>query len=193
MCMGTLEKITSYDSLDEEKRLFVDIYLMNFNILRAANKIGVPVGTARCWLKHKDIKLAIQDRKRDIQQKCDITLEECLNELAKIAFYDHKDATKNIVYDEETKMLKIDMEAWEDVDTSAIQEFYIKQDGNGKPYVVFKPYNKLDALKELMNRLEGTNGDKHLHLHMTKDEMGNLSSKENSNVYQQLVQNAMTN
>jgi len=191
--MNTLQKITDYDLLEDEKKLFVDLYLLNLNVIRTANKMGLPLRTAKSWLKHKGIKEAIECRKRDIQQKCDITLEECLNELAKIAFFDHKQVTKNITFDEKTKELKVDMEAWEDMDTSAIEDFYIKQDKDGKPFISFKPYSKLDALKELMNRLEGTNGDKHLHLHMTNEEMSKMNSKENSNTYQQLVHNAMSN
>ena len=153
--------------------------------------MGVSTVTIHNWLKRKDVDAAIQERREEVQQRCDVTLEECLNELAEIAFFDHKSYATGFQTDPSTGKFGVDLDQWENMNTRAISKMEVKVQ-DGVPIFSMQPYNKVEALKELMNRIEGTNGDKHLHLHLKPEDMAKMDSKESSNNYQQLVQNAMT-
>lgn len=189
--MKTLENTTAFDKLSEQHKEFVALYLLTYSPKRVADKMRVHWRTTHEWLKREDVNNAIAEKRDEIQQRCDITVEECLNELSKIAFFDHKDYAKAFKKNPENGEFGVDLKEWDEMDTSAIQEMNIKiQDG--VPIFTMKPYNKLEALKELINRLSGTNGDKHLHLHLKPEDLAKMDSKESSSNYQQLVQNAMT-
>jgi len=182
----------AYNSLLLARKVFVSNYLAGFSIKQAAKTTKIPYRTAKLWMTRQDVKDAILEKQCEITQKCDITYEECLNQLAKIARFDHKDYASNFSVSPETGDVGVTMEAFDNIDTEAIQELSCKINAQGVPYVVIKPYNKLEALKELLNRLEGTNGDKHIHFHMDKEEARSKTAAELSSNYQELVRNSMT-
>lgn len=192
LSVNTLENTSAWDLISEQHKIFLSIYMVNNNALKAAERCGVSRRTAWNWLQRDDVNKAMAEKRLEIQQRCEVTIDECLNELAKIAFFKHSDYASNFKVDPESGEIGVTLEEFNEIDTSAIQEMSCKINAQGIPYVVIKPYNKIEALKELLNRLEGTNGDKHVHLHLTPEEMSKMNSKETSSNYQQLVQNAMT-
>ena len=177
--------------LNEQRKKFIDYFLLCNSVTRAARKAGVTRRTGHNWLNNAEIKEEIARRVSTVVQTCDITLEECMNELAKIAFFDHKTYATNFEFDIESGQFGCTLEEWDNIDTSALQEISHKVSASGIPYIVFKPYDKVQALKELMNRIEGTSGDKHLHLHLDKEQLKNKSAQEVASEYQQLVKGSL--
>ena len=173
--------------LTEERKNFVNIYLLTFNVRRAAKKCGVTRMTANNWLHRPEVKTEIQRRSALVAQECDVTVSECMNELARIAFFNYKDCIKNFKVDPESGDLGMTLDDWEDMDTSALQEIACRVNAQGIPYVTIKPYDKVAALKEILNRLDGIKDENHLHLHLTKEELKGKSAQEVSSAYQQMV------
>jgi len=182
----------AYETLEPQRRMFVSHFLSSFSVKQAATKAKVPYRTAAYWMTRQDVKNAILEKQNEVAQQCDISYEECLNHLARIARFDHKDYASNFKVSPETGEIGLTLEEFDQMDTSCIQEMSAKVNAQGVPYLVIKPYNKIEALKELLNRLEGTNGDKHLHFHLDKEEAKNKTAAELSSTYQEMVQNAMT-
>ncbi len=185
--MRTQKNKNNVPVITDDKLEFINLYLLSYNVPRVAKKCGIAKQTAYQWLKRPEVQKAILDRKDSVAQQCDITVQECMNELAKIAFFDHKSYASDFKFDIEAGEFGCTLEDWRNMDTSALQEVSCKVNAQGIPYIVFKPYDKINALKELMNRLEGTNGDKHLHLHLTPEEMKDKSAQEIASDYQQLL------
>lgn len=184
------KKLAKKPTLLDKYDNFVNIYLLTCNLSITARKCGIAVNTANKWFQRPEVKDAIVRRQATIAQKCDVTVEECLNELQRIAFFDHKDYLKNFKVDPSSGEYGATLKDFEEMDTRALQEVSCKINAQGIPYVQIKPYNKVDALKELMNRIQGTGGDKHLHLHLNPEEMRNMSTKDATAAYQQLVEKA---
>jgi hypothetical protein len=178
------------EHLTENEQIFVNIYPLTYNVYLTARKCGITNKTAFKYLRKPAVKAAIATVTEKVAQRCEVTAEECMNELYKIAFFDHKSYLEKFSPDPENGEMGIKLKDLEEMDTSALQEISVKVSG-GIPYIVAKPYNKVEALKELMNRLQGTNGDRHLHLHLSPEEMKKVSAQEAASTYQQLVQKAI--
>jgi len=174
--------------LKPEQNAFINCLLLSNNRKMAAQKTGISISTAKNWLKEPNVKREIQNRIQSAKQRCDITLDECLNELGKIAFFDFKDIATDFKHKLQDGELGLTFEEFEDMDTSVIQEMTVKLNAQGIPYIVVKPYNKVEALKELLNRLSGGGGEKHLHLHLSKEDMKGKTAQELAANYQRLVQ-----
>ena len=183
----------SYSALSPHRQIFVSHFLATWSIKRAAQLSKTPLRTATYWMTLQEVKDAISEKQIDVAQRCDITYEECLNILAKIARFEHSDYASDFRMNLENGEIGLTLEAFDRMDTSVIQEMSCKVNAQGIPYVVIKPYNKLEALKELLTRLQGNmGGEQHLHLHLNSEETKKMSASELSANYQQMVQNAMT-
>lgn len=175
------KEMSPYPGVTIQEHSFVLGYLMTHNVKDAAKKASISVPTAKEWLKKQPIKRMILSKAKEIEQVADVTIAECVNELKKIAFFDHKDYLKDFNKD------FIELKDFEDMDTSGIQSMNVKLNAKGDAYVEIKPYNKIEALKELLLHLKGYQGPSSVHLHINEETAKNLTSQEISAEYHTIV------
>jgi hypothetical protein len=174
-----------FDGITDIQHEFLMTYLMTRNVSEACRTVHISNQTGHKWLKKKEMKAIIEEYGRRITQKFELTLDKCLNELKKIAFFDHKDYLEKFSFKDGEACVEIS--DLENIDTTAIKSMTIKTNSKGIPYVEIKPYDKMEALKELIVHLKGYQGPKELHLHVTEDKVKKLSAQEVSANYQMLV------
>jgi len=165
-------------------------YLLDGHVVMAAKRAGIAKSTAHQILKKPAVKKLLLAKGREVEQRCDITIDECLNELKKIAFAKPSDFMTNFEFDVEAGNIGMTLEDFKDIDTSAIESMNQKIGSGGIPYVEIKLYNKITALKELIGHLKGHVAPKELHIHLTKEQAKSKTAQEISADYQLLVDEA---
>lgn len=152
----------SQNILDPRKKNFAMQYLLDFNVPLASKRCGISKATANNWLREEPIKDFITENQAKVAQQCNITQEEVLNELGKIAFFKHDymtdlslesrpadQALEDAMENSEQGIIGVRIEDFQDIDFSAVQSVVLKLDGGKQPYLEIRPYNKLEALKVL--------------------------------------------
>jgi len=170
-----------------EEHAFVMSFLLDQNRAAAARRCGICDKTARKWLQKPGVQALITRKAREIEQVCDVTLAECLNELKKIAFFKHQEYAKDFKFEVEEGCLGVTLEDFKDMDTSAIASMNMKVNSQGVPYVEIRPYNKIEALKELIAHLKGYQGPSSVHLHINSADAKKMSAQEIAARYQVAV------
>jgi phage terminase small subunit len=155
-------------SLTPNQKIFADEYLIDLNATRAykhayknVKKDETAAVNGSRLLRNAKVKEYIEEKMRAREKRTEITQDQVLRELAKIAFADIKDylsfrTAKTVVeHDKETGEPIIDysqvieMRDSDDVDGSLIQEVSL----NAKGVFTFKLYDKLAALDKLGKHL----------------------------------------
>ena len=92
--MSSLDLLSN--ELDEEQRLFVSSFVLDFNFTATSRRTGISV--PRCKKMHKlpVVEQAIDQVKSKIAEICDVTSAQVLNELKRIAFYDINEHVKHL-------------------------------------------------------------------------------------------------
>jgi hypothetical protein len=181
------EKLPMIDNLPINKHKFACSFLMDLNVKFAAKRCGIKVTKARAWLKDPDVVNFISEKGKEYEQKCDVTIEQCLNELKKPAFFTWDEIADDFKVELEAGKVGITLKDFNDMDTSAIQSLNCKINAQGVPYVEVKPYDKLEALKLLIDNLKGYQGPKSVHIHLDSEKVKNMTSQEISANYQLIV------
>lgn len=175
--------------LPEERKAFALSYLMDFSISRSASRCKISTVTAQNWLKDKNVIDFIVRNQTEIAQKCNITQEEVLNELGKIAFFKH-DYLTDLSLEVEEGTFGISIAEFENIDFSAVQSVVVKMDKNDNPYLEIRPYNKVDALKSLQEWFIKSKIPENVHFHITREDLAGRSAADVAKDYHDLVQNA---
>lgn len=180
-----MDDLTPYPKVTPQQHSFVLSYLLDFSIKDACKRVGISSATGTNWLKLAPIRKMIQQKAKDVEQIADVTIAQVVNELKRVAFFDHKDYMKD--FKATSKSAGVTLKDFEDMDTRAIQSMNVKVNAKGKSFVEIKPYNKVDALKELLAHLKGHQGPSSVHLHITEDMAKRMSSQEIAADYQTIV------
>lgn len=188
--MPVIEDVGKDLALPPKKLDFANQFMFDFNVKFSAKRAGITQATARAWLKDPAVENYITTNQMNVAQKCNITQEECLNELSKIAFFNHKDILQDVEIDKETGNIKVDMQCFKDADLSAAKSVMIKTDSQGKPFIEIMPYNKLDALKELLSWFDKSKIADTVNFIITKEDMVGRTAQDITKDYHDLVQNA---
>lgn len=130
------------------EKVFIASYLLDFNISKASARCHIGTKKGIAILKRDHVQAAIEKNVNQISQKCMISAEECLNELGKIAFYKHPSVTDGVLSAEDL----------EDLDMSAINTIeQITDRKTGEVRFKIVPYDKIQALKELLSHMKPQN------------------------------------
>jgi len=187
MTFGNKKRPIRKKLTDREKE-FVSTFLLTGIIRKTAEVMGISEIRAHVFHRRPQVQKALIAKRNEVAQRCDITLNEVMNELQRIAFFDHKSYLKKLQYDTKNGDYEMVLRKLEEMDTRALSEITFKKKNKGGYEIGIKAYNKMDALKELANRLQGTNGDKHLHLHLDQEKFKDMTSKEAAAAYMSRVQ-----
>lgn len=150
-------------ALNERQKKFVDEYLIDLNATNAAIRAGYSEKTAYSIghenLNKPEIQAQIKERRKDLQERTEVTQDKVIAELSKIGFakltdfVEYKTVKRVIDYEDGEPVIDwammVDAIDSSKVDGSAIQEVSISKDGTFK----FKLYSKLDALEKLGRHL----------------------------------------
>ena len=161
---------------------FITAYLLDFNVESAARTANISSRSGHRYLAKDYIQEYLKEHSKQLQEKCDVTLEQVVKELAKVAFFDHKSYLE--AFDENGMTLK----DFKNMDTSSISSMIIKKNALGIPTVEIKPYNKVDALKTLLDHLKGYQGPTDVHFHAESEEAKKMTSQEIAAKYQIMIQ-----
>jgi phage terminase small subunit len=140
--------------LNQRRQTFVNEYLISGNATDAAIKAGYSRNTARSigqqLLTFPDIQQALQEHRKQAEQRTAVTLDRVVKELAKIAFFEIGEALD--LEDNELRIKNLsDLSA--DV-RAAISEVTETDTAFGKRRSI-KLHSKLTALDALMKHLGG--------------------------------------
>lgn len=155
-------------NLTPNQKIFADEYLIDLNATRAykeayknVKKDETAAVNGSRLLRNAKVKKYIEEKMKAREKRTEITQDQVLAELAKIAFADIKDylsfrTAKTVVeHDKETGEPVVDysqiieIRDSDDVDGSIIQEVSL----NAKGVFTFKLYDKLSALDKMMRHL----------------------------------------
>lgn len=178
--VSTVEK-SPHPGVSLKHHNFVISYLMDHNVRQAAKRCGITTAAAHRILKKRPVQNMILKKAKEIEEVADITIEQCVNELKRIALFDHKDYLKDF------KDGQMTLKDFEEMDTRGIQSMNIKVNNEGVPMVEIKPYDKVSALKELLSHLKGYKGPQQVHFHFTDEQAQKMSGQEVTARYQQIV------
>lgn len=137
--------------LTAKQELFISEYMKDLNATQAAIRAGYSEKTATeqgsRLLANVKIKTEIDKRLKVLTEKCGVTAERVIEELAHIAFDDIKNYLR--FYPDADGNIKMEIKDSEKIDTRAISEVSIGKDGQFK----FKLYCKDNALVQLGKNL----------------------------------------
>jgi phage terminase small subunit len=186
MTSGPHEKeLTPYKEVTPAQHKFVLAYLIDFNVSKAAKSVGVTPLTGTRWLKLQSVKDMIDVKAQEIEKTADVTLEDCVRELKEIAFFDLNSYIKD--FKQKKGKAELTFHDFQQMNTRALQSINVRTNSKGQTQVEIKPYNKVEALKELISHLKGYKGPSTVHLHLTEEMAKNMSGQEITANYQQLV------
>jgi len=167
-------------------REFALSYIQDFNVLFTAQRMGFSHQKARTWIKKPVVLDIIRVESRKVQQTFSTTLEETLNEIKRIAFFDHKDIIKNVSAKVEEGDFGIELHDFDDIDTRSVKNITISMFKSG-PVIHVEPYNKMEALKELKDYFMKLNAPGEVHVHITAEDMAKKTAIQSAHDYQELV------
>jgi hypothetical protein len=177
--MSSLDLLSN--ELDEEQRLFVSSFVLDFNFPATSRRTGISV--ARCRKMHKlpVVEQSIDQIKSKIAEVCDITSAQVLNELKRIAFYDINDHIKNV------NSSGVTFKELEELDGRAIAEVTESCTPDGITYTNIKSHNKLKALEILANWFKGLPEEKHIHFHLDDEDLKGKTAAQLGQEYSALL------
>ena len=113
-------------------------------------------------------------------------MEDVANEAGRIAFQDIKDTIPGLKYDNETGEAYVRAEDWENVDGKLIKS--IKQEmRDGVSIVKLEFHDKIAALRLLQDHFKGVDGEKHLHVHLTPEDLAKRDIHGAAKEYDRLI------
>jgi phage terminase small subunit len=137
--------------LTSKQELFITEYMKDLNATQAAIRAGYSEKTAQeqgsRLLSNVMVKNEIDKGLKALTEKCGVTAEAVIKELAHIAFDDIKNYLR--FYPDAEGNIKVDIKDSNTIDTRAISEVSIGKDGQFK----FKLYCKDNALVQLGKNL----------------------------------------
>jgi phage terminase small subunit len=139
------------DKLTDKQLRFVEEYMKDMNSTQAAIRAGYSPNAAKEIgyenLTKPHIKNEIDRRLKELTEKCGVTAEAVIKELAHIAFDDIKNYLR--FYSDKDGNIRVKIKDSDTIDTRSISEISIGKDGQFK----FKLYCKDDALVQLGKNL----------------------------------------
>jgi len=167
--------------LSDQHLFFCNNYLLDFNVKEAARRCGISFNWAQQLLKRPEIKEFIDEKKAIIAEKCDVTAEQVLNEIKRVAFYDVKE------HIQEANDSGVSLVPFEDMDGRAISEIQQKTTKDGITWAHVVPHRKLEALKILAEWFKDSKPKPHVHLHVTPEDISKMNAHEATAKYNELL------
>ena len=155
------------DGLDQKCVAFYHQYALDMNPQAAAARHGITLREARSMLRKEGAEKCIADIHSHVLEKCGITLEQTLNEISRIAFFDVKGVVKRVTES------GVEFHNWDDIDGRAIAEVKQMHTKDGITYAMIKPHRKVEALKVLLEYFKDTPSEQHLHIHTNEVKAAN--------------------
>lgn len=140
--------------MDKDMEYFCYQYSIDKNPQLAAERCGISIQMARKYLRDPNAKKAIDDIRSKVMSRCELHLEDILNEIKRIAFFDVKGVVDDISPDGDVKSVP-----WEDVDGRALAEVRVTETKSGRVITMQRPHRKIDALKILLDYATGANNN----------------------------------
>lgn len=156
-------------------------YVLNFNIRETASMIGLSTSTCRGYLKKPHVDKEICHFRTVVAEKCGVTQERVLNELARIAFYDMSEHVDQITDSGVT------FKDYDQMDTRVLSEVTTCSTASGETYTTIKTPPKLKALEILTNFFKGQVPDQHVHYHISKEDLEGKTATEVTQSYNSIL------
>lgn len=186
--------------ISSEERVFVSSFLLDHNVKFAAQRTNIPVRRCYHFLQQDRVKQLILEKSSQIAARCDLNVEQVLNELKRVAFFDVKDIIKNVRTNvpksepiknkkkkKESQEHFIEYEDWENVDGRCLAEVKETIGRYGIPELSIKPYDKMAALKTLAEWFKGGNSVNLTINQINIGDMKNKTAQEAAMDYQSLI------
>lgn len=165
--------------LDAKAVYFCHQYAIDLDPQASARRCAITLREANKYLRNPLVKKCVADIHSNVLEHCNITLQEILNELKRIAFFDIKGVVKHL---NENGVVFHDLD---DIDGRATAEIKQAHTKDGHTYAMIKPHRKLDALKCLLEYFKDTPAEQHLHIHT--DEVKNQNPEEALDYFNSLL------
>ena len=181
-----------------EEELLVSNYLLDRNVRFTSQRTAIPVRRCYYLLRKEHVETEISQRARDIAERCDITAEQVLNEIARIAFYDIKQHIKTVrtnvigqIEDNEKQKEDhetfLELQDWDEIDGRAIAEITEKYNKDGLPEIKIKAHSKMEALKVLAEWFKGGHGEGQTNIQINVNDLKGKSAQEVAADYQSMI------
>ena len=165
---------------------FIQLYLETGITKYCCDKLQISLDCGHKWLQLPKIKRHLQHFRSKTAAKCPYTLDDVALEAGRIAFQDIKDTIPGLKYDNETGEAFIKAEDWEKVDGRLIKS--VKQDiKDGVSVIKLEFHDKIAALRLLQEHFKGIDPEKHLHVHLTPEDLAKRDIHGAAQAYHELM------
>lgn len=162
--------------MNAKQKRFCDEYLIDLNATQAAIRAGYSPKTAYVIadenLKKPYIKAYVEQRMKERSERTNITQDEVIGELTKIAFSNTTDFVHVVTKDQKQRVVIKDTDELDDDQKAAIKSIKPRLYG-----IEIEPYDKLKAL-ELLGRHLGMFTDKIEIKDVTENPVKGLTTEE---------------
>ena len=180
------DSVTILPKITQMQANFVKMYLETGILPYCSEQLGTPLSTLDGWLRRKKVQTHLQHFRAKIASKCPFTADDVALEAGRIAFQDLKRTIPHIKYDNETGEAYVRAEDWENVDGRLIKS--VKQDiKDGVSVIKLEFWDKIAALRLLQDHLKGGDPEKHVHFHLTPEDLAKRDIHGAAAAYQQLL------
>ena len=174
--------------ISEIQAKFVILWLQTPIRDYCAEELGVSLSAVHRWLNQKKVKTHLAHFRGKIPSKCPYTLIDVASEAARIGFFDIKKVIPEAEFNNTTKEVTIKLEDWAKVDGRVVKS--VKQDiKDGCEVLRLTFHDKISALKLLQENLRGNEGEKHLHVHLTPEDLEKRDIHGAADAYRELMGN----
>lgn len=174
--------------ISELQAKFVHLWLQTPIRSYCAEELQISLSAVHRWLNQKKVKAHLRHFRGKIASKCPYTLEDVASEAARIGFFDIKKVIPEAQFDNNSKEVTIRVEDWDKVDGRVVKS--VKQDiKDGCEVLRLTFHDKISALKLLQDNLRGVEGEKHLHVHLTPEDLEKRDINGAVNAYDELMGN----
>jgi len=166
----TDSQVTILPKITQQQAVFVQLYLQTGILKYCAEQTRTSLPTLHRWLQLKKIRTHLQHYRSKIASKCPYTADDVANEAGRIAFQDLKDTIPGLKYDNETGEAYVTAAEWSQVDGRLIKS--VKQDmKDGISVIKLEFWDKIAALRLLQDHLKSADPEKHVHFHLTPEDL----------------------
>ena len=178
--------VTILPKITQLQANFVKLYLETGIVKHCAEQLQTPIPTLYGWLELPKIKRHLQHYRAKTAPKCPFTAQDVALEAGRIAFQDIKDTIPGLKYDIETGEAFVTAQDWAQVDGRLIKS--VKQDiKDGISIIKLEFWDKIAALRLLQEHFRGSETDKHVHVHLTAEDLEKRDIHGANDAYHELM------
>ena len=179
-------EITVLPKISDIQLLFVKLYAQTPIVSYCTERVQVSLDAGHKWLRQKKIKVHLRHWQEKLCPKCPFTADDVASEAARIGFYDIKNAIPSAKFDNNSKEVLIKLADWDKVDGRVVKS--VKHDiKEGCEVLRLTFHDKIAALRLLQDHLKGGDPEKHVHVHLTAEDLAKRDIHGAAAAYQQLL------